>query len=182
MKKIFLVTSMLFSSLSYAGVTDTVKETYQDTKNYIQDEWEKSTTTDVYIPLVIYHNRSSYSQESIDRFNESPWGIGFGKSYRDEKNNWHGFYGMAFKDSHNDFEPIVGYAWVKNLVGDAKSLNAGLGYTVGLTSRSDFNYVPIPIILPIASVGYDKVNVNATYIPGSKGNGNVLFMWSTISF
>lgn len=89
---------------------------------------------------------------------------------------------MAFKDSHDDWAPIVGYGHVKNLIGDAKSLNAGISLTAGLTARRDFHYMPLPILLPIAAVGYDRVNLNATYVPGTKGNGNVLFMWSTIAF
>lgn len=155
---------------------------YGTLKNHLKDVWQKSDQTDLYVPLVTYHNRSMYSKEKIDSFNERPWGLGIGKSYRDANSNWDGYYVMAFKDSHDDWEPIIGYGHIKNLLGQASGLNAGLGLTAGFTARSDYNYKPLPVLLPIAAVGYDKVILNATYVPGTKGNGNVLFMWSTVAF
>ncbi len=50
-------------------------------------------------------------QRKTDRYNERPWGGGFGLSRWDEKGNWHGLYAMAFKDSWNKWEPIAGYGW-----------------------------------------------------------------------
>lgn len=51
-----------------------------------------------------------------------------------------------------------------------------------LTTRTDLlHYTPIPMILPITSVGYNKVSVNTTSIPGTKGNGNVFFFWSKVA-
>lgn len=151
-------------------------------KQQLRDTWEQSEHTDLYLPMVTYHNRSTYSKDKIETFNEQPWGLGIGTSYKDANQNWNGYYAMAFKDSHNDWEPIVGYGHVGHLAGDARHLNAGLGWTAGFTARSDYHYKPLPVILPIAALGYNAVTVNATYVPGTKGNGNVLFMWSTIAF
>ncbi len=162
--------------------TKTQDSWFGQLKNHLTDVWQKSDQTDLYVPLVTYHNRSMYSKEKVDSFNERPWGLGIGKSHRDANSNWDGYYVMAFKDSHDDWEPIVGYGHVKNLAGQASGLNAGVGLTAGFTARSDYNYKPLPVLLPIAAVGYDKVIVNATYVPGTKGNGNVLFMWSTVAF
>jgi len=183
---------ILISTLSLHAHAETVNAETADTetqdswfgqlKNHLTDVWQKSDQTDLYVPLVTYHNRSMYSKEKIDSFNERPWGLGIGKSIRDANSNWDGYYVMAFKDSHDDWEPIVGYGHVKNLAGQANGLNAGVGLTAGFTARSDYNYKPLPVLLPIAAVGYDKVIVNATYVPGTKGNGNVLFMWSTVAF
>jgi lipid IVA palmitoyltransferase len=161
---------------------ETQSSWYGQLKNHLIESWQKSDQLDLYLPLVTYHNRSMYSKEKIDSFNERPWGLGIGKSRRDADSNWDGFYVMAFKDSHNDWEPIAGYGHVKNLVGTADKFNAGIGVTAGLTARSDYQYKPLPVLLPIAAVGYDTVTVNATYVPGTKGNGNVLFMWSTVAF
>ncbi len=51
------------------------------------------------------------TKKKTDRYNERPWGGGFGLSRWDEKGNWHGLYAMAFKDSWNKWEPIAGYGW-----------------------------------------------------------------------
>lgn len=180
--KICTLGLLLVSILHLPANANTQGSWYDQIKDHLVSVWDKSDKTDLYLPMVTYHNRSAYSKEKIDSFNEHPWGLGIGKSLRDADGDWDGYYVMTFKDSHNDWEPIAGYGHVKNLIGHADGLNAGLGFTAGFTSRSDFNYVPIPIVLPIAEVGYDAVTVNATYVPGSKGNGNILFMWSTISF
>lgn len=176
----FLVACLAAFALSAHAESQT--SWYDTLQAHLSEVWDRADHTDLYVPLLTYHNRSMYSQEKIDAFNEQPWGLGLGKSYRDEHSNWDGYYVMAFKDSHNDWEPILGYGHVKNLYGTAKQLNAGLGLTAGFTARSDFNYKPLPVLLPIAAMGYDVVTVNATYVPGTKGNGNVLFMWSTVAF
>ncbi len=59
------------------------------------------------------HARFAYDKEKTDRYNERPWGVGFGQSCWDDKGNWHGLYMMAFKDSFNKWEPIGGYGWEK---------------------------------------------------------------------
>jgi lipid IVA palmitoyltransferase len=179
---IYAETTVAVTAETETGGTATQDSWYGQLKNHLTEVWQKSDQTDLYVPLVTYHNRSMYSREKIDSFNERPWGLGIGKSMRDADSNWDGYYVMAFKDSHDDWEPIVGYGHVKNLAGQASGLNAGLGLTAGFTARSDYNYKPLPVLLPIAAVGYDKVIVNATYVPGTKGNGNVLFMWSTVTF
>ncbi len=30
----------------------------------------------------------------------------------------------------------------------------GLGFTAGVTARDNWNYIPIPVLLPLASIGY----------------------------
>ena len=68
-------------------------------------------------------------------------------------------------------------------VSGAHNLKAGLGYTAFLTTRSDIgHYTPIPGILPIASLEYGKVSLDATYVPGGKGFGNILFFWGKFHF
>ena len=51
------------------------------------------------------------------------------------------------------------------------------GFTVGVTARSDYSYIPFPAILPLVSVEYRRLALQATYIPGGHNNGNVLFGW-----
>ena len=44
------------------------------------------------------------------------------------------------------------------------------------------SYVPFPGVLPLVSAGYKDTMLYATYIPGSRGAGNVLFMFGRWSF
>lgn len=147
----------------------------------VGDTWTEGDN-DLYLPLHTYHLRSAYSDTKIDSFNETPWGVGYGRSRYNEKGNWDGLYGMAFLDSHSKVEPLLGYGheW---MWGDHQGLHAGLGYTVFVTARQDVgNYAPIPGILPIASVNYKQAALNGTFVPGGQGNGNIFFFWSRFGF
>ena len=179
LKKLIVTTGLLLGSNIAMAENNNF---YSKVENYLVDEWNKSDTQDLYVPLHTWHNRKFYSSESINKYNENPYGMGLGVSYRDDNSNWHGYYAMMFLDSHSKVEPIAGYAYVKNLVGSKNGLNAGLGYTAFITARDDYSYIPIPGLLPIASIGYKKFTINATYVPGGTGNGNVAFVWSQYNF
>jgi lipid IVA palmitoyltransferase len=148
---------------------------YTRAKISLNKTWQ-STDYELYVPVYVWHNRSKYTSEKIDEFNEQPWGLGIGKYRYDEDGDWHGLYAMAFLDSHNDIEPIAGYGFEKNFH-VSENLNLGLGYTAGVTMRKDLNYIPIPLILPLLSVQYKRLAVQSTYVPGGEGNGNILFTW-----
>jgi palmitoyl transferase len=142
----------------------------------ILDTWH-SDKSELYVPLHTWHNRSMYSSENIKRYNENPFGLGVGKYRFDSDGNWHALYVMAFMDSHHDVEPIAGYGFQKMWYpgGDWR---LGLGYTVGMTMRQDYSYIPIPLVLPLFSIEKGGVALQSTYMPGTgKNNGNVLFTW-----
>ncbi|MEO7031711.1 MAG: lipid IV(A) palmitoyltransferase PagP [Herbaspirillum sp.] len=144
-------------------------------KQAVQQVWD-SDQYELYIPAHTWHNRHFYTPEKIASYNENPWGIGFGKYRYDTDGNWHALYAMAFMESHNTVEPIVGYAYQK-MWHPAQDLRVGAGFSVGVTMRSDYNYLPIPVLLPIASIEYGRFAIQTTYIPGGHNNGNVLFTW-----
>ena len=138
---------------------------------------------DLYIPAITWHARFAYDKEKTDRYNERPWGGSFGQSRWDEKGNWHGLYAMAFKDSWNKWEPIAGYGWESTWRPLAdENFHLGLGFTAGVTARDNWNYIPLPVLLPLASVGYGPVTFQMTYIPGTYNNGNVYFAWMRFQF
>ena len=141
----------------------------------LSQTWQ-SPNYELYIPVNTWHNRHYYDADKIDGYNENPWGLGVGKYRYDEDGDWHALYGMAFLDSHNKVEPLAGYAFQK-MWRPTENVRLGAGYSVGMTIRSDFHYIPIPIIVPLASVEYKKLAVQSTYIPGGNGNGNILFTW-----
>ena len=120
-------------------------------KIYLSKNW------DLYLPVNTWHNREMYDKKKTDSYNEKPWGIGIGKHiYEDDI--LRGLYFMVFSDSHSKTA----------------------GYTLGVTFRDDYNYLPIPVILPIFGFQYKKVAVQATYIPGPYNMFNVLFTWVRI--
>ncbi|MGT6558106.1 hypothetical protein ACRWXY_21450, partial [Escherichia coli] len=49
-------------------------------------------------------------------------------------------------------------------------------------ARDNWNYIPLPVLLPLASVGYGPVTFQMTYIPGTYNNGNVYFAWMRFQF
>ena len=133
---------------------------------------------------ISWHNRFMYDKEKTDNYNDMPWGGGFGVSRYNEEGNWSSLYAMMFKDSHNEWQPIIGYGWEKGWYLDSsRDFRLGLGVTAGITAREDFaNYVPLPIILPLFSASYRRLSVQFTYIPGTYNNGNVLFAWLRYGF
>lgn len=150
------------------GIWSKIKDTLSLT-------WQ-STGYELYIPLNTYHNRRYYTKDKIDSYNEKAWGLGIGKYRFDDDGDWHAIYAIAFLDSHSDVEPVVGYGFQKTKwITD--NFRLGAGFTTGLTIRNESNYMPIPVIAPLLSAEYKKLAVQATYIPGGNGNGNVLFTW-----
>lgn len=132
--------------------------------------------TELYIPAYAWHNRYTYSSEKINSYNENPWGGGLGKSFYDEKGNWHGLYAFAFLDSHKNVEPVVGYAYLKTLHFNENTLLGG-GIAALITARPDiFHGIPFPGVLPWVSFSYKRLSLAGTYIPGARGAGNVLFL------
>jgi palmitoyl transferase len=172
--------SLLFSGNAHAGCESRFSF-YELACNRINDIWDNGSH-DLYLPMYTYHLRFAYDDDKIDSFREFTWGLGYGRSRYNESGNWEGIYLMALSDSHSKVQPIVGYGhqW---MWGDRHRLHGGIGYTAFLTSRADIaNNIPIPGILPIASINYDRFALNTAYLPGGNGNGNILFFWSRFGF
>lgn len=143
----------------------------------IKKTWE-SENYDIYIPVNTWHNRLFYDRDKIDEYNEMPWGLGFGKSFYDDRGDWHSLYAMAFDDSNYHLQTIFGYAYQRNWYLDCdRDWRIGAGYTLSVTQRHEYKYVPLPLPLPLVGLGYKKFNLQAAYVPGVKNNGNVLFTW-----
>lgn len=177
------VGQMMFSSTVQATLTSTVSDAWSTLSNNVTQTWQAPEHYDLYVPVITWHARFAYDQDKIDKYNEHPWGAGFGMSRWNESGNWNGLYLMAFKDSFNKWEPIAGYGWEKTwrpLTDD--NFHLGLGYTLGVTARDNWNYIPLPVILPLASVGYGPATFQMTYIPGTYNNGNVYFAWLRFQF
>ena len=157
-----------------------MREYFQQVQRDVKETW-KSDEYDLFVPVYAWHNRLTYDQKHIDKYNENPWGLGLGKTRYDENGNWHSLYARAFKDSNKYLETIFGYAWMKNwFVNCNRDIRVGLGYTLSLTQRHEYKYIPVPLPLPLAGIEYKKVALQAAYVPGVKNDGNVLFIWTRI--
>ncbi len=156
-----------------------VADYFASLKQEAGQTWEEGGLS-VMLPLHIWHNRLTYDDEHIKKYNEEPWGLGAGLT-RFEGENWHGLYAIAFKDSNNYMQTMFGYGYLINkALDEPKNWHFGYGYTLGLTQRHEYAYIPIPLPLPIVALSYKKVSLNATYVPGIQNNGNVLFTWMRI--
>lgn len=136
---------------------------------------------DLYVPLYAWHNRWMYHTGEGSKFNENPWGAGIGKSYYDEDGDMHGLFAMGFKDSNKHFQPVLGYAYIKNWE-VADDFRFGLGVAAGISSRHETYYIPFPAALPLVSIEYANFSIQATYIPERYNHGNVLFTWARWHF
>ncbi|WP_192456416.1 lipid IV(A) palmitoyltransferase PagP [Musicola keenii] len=172
---------MFFPSMSQAATMENDGQNgfWQRAKSNLAETWHNGQSQDLYVPAITWHNRWTYSREKIDKYNERPWGAGYGVSRLDSDGDWHGIYLMAFKDSFNKWEPIGGYGYEKRWkpVAGNDDFQLGLGFTAGVTMRDNWNYIPIPVLLPLASVNYQRLSFQMTYIPGTHNNGNVYFAW-----
>lgn len=89
---LFLLTQTASAGSSLNGWLSTLSDNVGQT-------WQAPQQYDLYVPAITWHARFAYDKEKTDRYNERPWGAGFGQSRWDEQGNWHGLYLMAFKDS-----------------------------------------------------------------------------------
>lgn len=104
---------LLSSGYANASFSSTLRDGYNTLTDNVAQTWNEPEHYDLYIPAITWHARFAYDKEKTDKYNERPWGAGFGMSRWDDKGNWHGLYLMAFKDSFNKWEPIGGYGWEK---------------------------------------------------------------------
>jgi palmitoyl transferase len=151
------------------------KNVFKCIRHRLQQIWQEGDN-ELYIPTYAWHNRYMYPKRKLGTYNENPWGGGLGKSFYDEDGDWHGLYAFAFLDSHKNVEPVVGYAFLKELHLN-ENTRIGGGYGLLITARPDILHnIPFPGALPWAAVSYRRLSLAATYIPGAHGVGNVLFV------
>lgn len=178
-----VLTLLVSFSASAATAGAALKAGWNSFSDSVAQTWSAPQHYDLYVPAITWHNRWTYDDAHIRKYNERPWGAGGGISRWDDKGNWNGLYVMAFKDSFNKWEPIAGYGWEATWrpLQDQR-FHLGAGYTAGFTARDNWKYIPVPLVLPLASVGYGPATFQMTYIPGTYNNGNVYFAWLRFQF
>lgn len=148
----------------------------------VEQIW-KADGLDIIIPAYTWHNRLAYDASLAESFNEHPWGFGLGRSIRDEDGDQHLLYMMGFMDSNRFFQYYGGYAFLKMAyLNTEKDIGVGAGFTLGTTGRYEFGYVPLPLPLPVVSLQFKSLAVEAAYVPGIRNYGHVLFTWLRLHF
>lgn len=150
----------------------------------VKDAWHNGTPT-VYFSGYAWHDRNTYTEEKIESFQERAWGGGYGITKVNDQGDSFGWYGLIFRDSHNNYTKMFGWGamtyWPKQ-----SDFAAGLGYTIFIASRPDiYSNIPFPGILPLVSVKVSRAEIFGTFIPnvgGGVNNGNVAFVFGRYHF
>lgn len=178
-----------FGQTALAETTAAPSTTPAAQDSWVDSAWQRTKdiwnegNTEVYVPFLAYHMRFAYRQDLVDQYNEFPAGIGFGRGRYNARGNWEGLYAMGYADSHSQPTFMAGYGWIPTWNLGKSDVKVGVGLTGFLMSRQDyFGGIPFPGILPIASISYKDLSIQAAYVPGGRNNGNVLFMWGKWTF
>jgi len=141
---------------------------------------------ELYLSGAYWHLPFAYSHERRQELNAHAWGLGLGRSLVDARDNEESLYAMASSSSHFKPQYLMGYTWLARwrVSGD---LRVGAGYSAFIFARSDiYHYLPLPGIVPVASVGTDRASLLAAYLPrisnGITGRGNVIYAFGRVSF
>lgn len=140
-------------------------------KTWASDNWY------AILPVNTYHARGTYDRDRLRRYNEIPWGAGFGKWYRDKNDNQHELSFIAFADSHGHVEPTFTYSWQQYIHFDSShNFSVAYGLNFMLTMRNDTYYLPVPLILPHLTIQIGSFAISTLWVPYlGRNNGNVLF-------
>jgi len=111
-----------------------------------------------------WHLPYSWTPERRAQENENAWGVGWARS-REHADYTENVFFLVFEDSHKEAQFNLGYAWT-TYWGERESLQPGLGFAAAIIQRPDIaKGWPIPVVLPLFTLRYQKVEVLSTYIP-----------------
>ena len=132
-----------------------------------------------------HHLRSTYTEEKLRELNERAWGGGWARTITDPDGDTHSIFAFGFHESHRKVQWNVGYMY-NTWWGPQDGLRAGVGVAAFIVQRPDIaNGIPIPAVLPLASVAYKRFTLTGTFIPtvnGGINNGSVLFVFGRYAF
>lgn len=132
-----------------------------------------------------YHLRSTYTDEKLRELNERALGGGWARTVDDPDGDSHTIFLYGFHESHGKVQWNAGYMYT-TWWGPQDGLRGGLGVAVFFVQRPDIaSGVPIPAVLPMASIGYKKFTLMGTFIPtinGGINNGSVAYVFGRYAF
>lgn len=149
---------------------------------HLTDTWTQGTY-ELYVPFWSYHLPFAYTPEERALYTEYPYGVGLGRGRYNSSGDWEGFYAMEFADSHGRPYVQAGFGWIPTWRPMGDKFRLGFGPTVFVFFHEEISaYRPLPALLPIGSVGYDRLDVHVAYVPGFKSIGNVVFWFAKYAF
>jgi len=120
----------------------------------------------------IPYSKSIHLKSKENIINEDNWSIGFQYDFGDITNKWNKFVNIAcFKDSidNNSYYVAGGITRRFMISKKMKYLHIDTGFIGLLMTREDyFDNKIFPLILPLISVGTDKIAINISYVPKLK--------------
>jgi lipid IVA palmitoyltransferase len=135
------------------------------TGNGLKTIWNVGRS-DVYVPGYIWHLPYNYSEEQLARYNSAAWGFGLGRTLRSSPNRPRSLYAIVSADSYANPQYMVGYAWSARWRPGGNAFSLGGGYTAVLIGREDkLNYTPLPMVMPLGSVGFSRFELMGVYVP-----------------
>lgn len=148
-------------------------------------EIARDGNSELYLSGYAYHGRHTYTPDHLETLNEKAWGLGYGKSLINARGDEESLYFLTITDSHEQPQPMLGYAYQWRWQLHDSPLSVGAGLTGMLMSRQDYyGGFPFPVALPVASFGNDTFRLMASYVPRlsvHKNNGDVLLVFFRIA-
>lgn len=124
-----------------------------------------------------WHLPWKHKTERQKQFNSAALGAGFARSLAEDDRRQRILYVLANQDSYDKVEYMTGYVWQARWH-PYGTLRLGAGYNLLLIGRHEYNYVPLPLVLPAFSVGTDSAEMFASYVP----YGEVLLLIGRFTF
>lgn len=150
--------------------------------NRLVDTWENGESG-VFVSGYAWHLPFTWTPERRRELNSMAWGTGYTRVTEDSSGDEHSVYALVFSDSHKHAQFNVGYEYSK-FWGPRSGVQPGLGFTAFVMQRPDIaSGVPVPIVLPLASLRYRNATLFTTYIPtlnGGINHGSTLYVFGRI--
>jgi len=130
-----------------------------------------------------WHIPYSWTAEARARENENAWGAGWARSREQLNGDTENVFFLVFEDSHRKAQLNLGYTWTTYWL-SREGVQPGLGFTAAFIQRPDIaSGWPVPVILPLFTLRYQRFEVLSTYIPklnGGVNHGSVLYVFGKI--
>ncbi len=130
-----------------------------------------------------WHVPWTWTAERRAMENQYAWGGGLARSREHPNGDTENVFFLVFDDSHRQAQYNLGYSWSTYWL-DRDGIQPGLGFTAMIIQRPDIaGGWPVPVVLPLFSLRYQKAEVLSTYIPklnGGINHGAVLYVFGKI--
>jgi palmitoyl transferase len=130
-----------------------------------------------------WHVPWTWTPERRAMENQDAWGGGLARSREAPNGDTENVFFLVFDDSHRQPQYNLGYSWSTYWL-DRDGIQPGLGFTAMIIQRPDIaSGWPVPVVLPLFSLRYQKAEVLSTYIPklnGGVNHGSILYVFGKI--